>query len=289
MDWIDYRDKLGVGFCDKEKFKYLKTKVFNVLNIILNTDNMSHLKSNEYIAFCNMTGMPLDVSYCNEYMARKRFEYCLSVVERATSLKDFLAYYVAFINVIEPVKQTQEQWTRKKYVNLICKCMNEAHIQFDLLEDDGQYFIFPRGAIELDNALVSEPLEWLYQYPRARNTFIIALKQYSEGVYIRDTADNLRKALEAFLQEFLGNTKNLETNKIEIGNYLKSQNVDSNITGLFHSLISAYKNLNDRTAKHNDRVDEKLLEFLLYQTGLLIRMVIVIKKGEADTSKIGSV
>ena len=116
----------------------------------------------------------------------------------------------------------------------------------------------------------------------AQKTFIIALKQYSEGIYIRDVADNLRKALEAFLQEFLGNEKNLETNKNEICKYLGSQGVDAGISGLFQPLLNAYKNINDRIAKHNDAVDKKLLEFLLYQTGVLIRMVVVIKMGETS-------
>ena len=91
-------------------------------------------------------------------------------------------------------------------------------------------------------------------------------------------ADNLRKALEAFLQEFLNNTKNLETNKNEICRYLGEQGVDSGISGLFQPLINAYKNVNDKIAKHNDAVDEKLLEFLLYQTGVLIRMVLSVKQ-----------
>ena len=134
----------------------------------------------------------------------------------------------------------------------------------------------------MDDALVSQPLEWLSGYPKAHKTFCIALRQYSDGIYIRDVADNLRKALEEFLQEFLGNTKNLETNKNEICKHLGDCGVDAGISGLFQPLINAYKNINDRIAKHNDAVDEKLLEFLLYQTGLLIRMVIVVMMGESN-------
>lgn len=39
-------------------------------------------------------------------------------------------------------------------------------------------------------------------------------------------------------------------------------------------IISTYKDINDKTVKHNDKIDARLLEFLLYQTGLLIRMVL---------------
>lgn len=115
---------------------------------------------------------------------------------------------------------------------------------------------------------------------KCREWYVIALKQYSDGIYIRDVADNLRKALESFLQEFLKNTKNLETNKNEICKYLGGQGVDAGISGLFQPLINAYKNMNDKIAKHNDAVDAKLLEFLLYQTGILIRMVLSVKQAQ---------
>ena len=128
-----------------------------------------------------------------------------------------------------------------------------------------EYFIFPKGAIELDFALVSQPLEWLKDYPKSHKTYCTALKQYSDGIFVRDVADNLRKTLEGFLQEFLCNDKNLETNKNEICKYLGAQGIDAGISGLFQPLINAYKNINDRIAKHNDKVDKKVLEFLLYQ------------------------
>lgn len=62
----------------------------------------------------------------------------------------------------------------------------------------------------------------------------------------------------------------------------KKEGVDPGIAGLFQPIINAYKNINDRTAKHNDKVDKKLLEFLLYQTGVLIRMVLVVSKDRVD-------
>lgn len=29
LDYIDYREKLGIGFCDENKFKLFKVKVLN--------------------------------------------------------------------------------------------------------------------------------------------------------------------------------------------------------------------------------------------------------------------
>lgn len=279
MDFIDYREKLGIGFCDDDKFKYFKTKIFNVLNIVSEDYSSECMDSEEYYTFCNITGTPCNTNYDSDYQNRDRFEHCLSIIERTNSLNEFLSYYVALVNSVKTEKYSEYAWKRANFSNLLCNMLDESHIPFNLLEDEGEYFIFPKGAKELDDALVSEPLEWLKEYPQAHKTYCIALKQYSEGIYIRDVADNLRKTLEAFLQEFLGNTKNLETNKNEICKYLGEQSVDAGISGLFQPLINSYKNINDRIAKHNDAVDEKLLEFLLYQTGVLIRMVITIKSG----------
>lgn len=283
MDFIDYREKLGIGFCDKDKFEYFKTKIFNVLNIVSKDYSSECMDTKEYYTFCNITGMPYNTDYNTDYDSdyrnRDRFEHCLSIIERTNSLNEFLSYYVALVNSVKTKKYSNHAWKRENFSNLLCNMLDESHIPFNLLENAGEYFIFPKGAKELDDALVSEPLEWLKEYPQAHKTYCIALKQYSEGINIRDVADNLRKTLEAFLQEFLGNTKNLETNKSEICKYLGEQGVDAGISGLFQPLINSYKNINDRIAKHNDAVDEKLLEFLLYQTGVLIRMVITIKNG----------
>ena len=275
MNWVDYREKLGIGFNNDQKFKTLFVRVFNILRSFEDTVYGS-LDVHSYIEFCNTTGIELDPRLINDNYDFERFHFCLEALYRHDStLSVFLAYYVAFMN---SVPKSGLKVNRENYKNILVKALDDVHLSFDLLEENEQFFIFPKGAPELDDALVSEPLDWLSDYPQAHKTFIIALKQYSEGVYIRDVADNLRKALEAFLQEFLENDKNLENNKNEICRYLGSQGVDAGISGLFQPLINAYKNINDRIVKHNDAVDAKLLEFLLYQTGLLIRMVLVVKQ-----------
>lgn len=277
MDWLDYRQTLGLSFNDDQK----KNLFIKRIEVFMRSGKRYSFTERDEIAFAYMIGedyLPSD---------RKSFNFCLDeelvglqkvwpyLKKHTDNFLDFLATLVAFINTYKGKNSDKID-----VFSAIKGALNDCHIDFEIVKDSDGNFIFPKGAKELDNALVSQPLEWLSAYPMAQKTFIIALKQYSEGIYIRDVADNLRKALEAFLQEFLGNEKNLETNKNEICKYLGSQGVDTGISGLFQPLLNAYKNINDRIAKHNDAVDKKLLEFLLYQTGVLIRMVVVIKMGE---------
>ena len=277
MDWLDYRQALGLSFNDDQK----KNLFIKRIEVFMRSGKRYSFTERDEIAFAYMIGedyLPSD---------RKSFNFCLDeelvglqkvwpyLKKHTDNFLDFLATLVAFINTYKGKNSD-----KIAVFSAIKGALNDCHIDFEIVKDSDGDFIFPKGAKELDDALVSQPLEWLSAYPMAQKTFIIALKQYSEGIYIRDVADNLRKALEAFLQEFLGNEKNLETNKNEICKYLGSQGVDTGISGLFQPLLNAYKNINDRIAKHNDAVDKKLLEFLLYQTGVLIRMVVVIKMGE---------
>lgn len=277
MDWLDYRKRLGLSFDDNQKKELFVKRI----EVFVRSGKRYSFAERDEISFSYMIG--------ETYLPAEREVFALNFGEEPVGLQkawpylkkhthdflDFLATLVALINTYKGKNSD-----KVAIFSAIKDALDDCHIDFEIVEDSDGIFIFPKGAKELDDALVSQPLEWLRDYPSAHKTFVTALKQYSDGIYIRDVADNLRKALEAFLQEFLGNEKNLETNKNEICKYLGSQGVDAGISGLFQPLLNAYKNINDRIAKHNDAVDKKLLEFLLYQTGVLIRMVIVIKMEE---------
>ncbi len=271
MDWLDYREKLGIGFNDTKKKQLFITNILNALNDI--DYKGSHIFTDmEYSKFCTMTGTA-KINYCTND------DVVFELERHRNNFIDFLSYCIAIINSKDRIPR--ESMSKIHFIKCVENFLKNAQIPFEITYDeDNNYFIFPKGAEELDDALISEPLRWLEGYPEAHKTFCNALKQYSEGIYIRDVADNLRKALEEFLQEFLGNEKNLETNKVEICKYLGEQDVDSGISGLYQPLINSYKNINDRIAKHHDKIDEKLLEFLLYQTGILIRMTITVKNAE---------
>ena len=285
MNWLDYREKLGIDFEDNERGCFCTALILNKLADLSHSrsqdmDFISYMdfdavSDSEFKEFCAVTG-----SEYGDILSTPETKINTILVANKSSFKRFLTVYIAFINCLT---NRSEGIKQEELLSVLDMAFQESRLKYALLKDDGKYFVFPKGAKELDNALVSEPLEWLVEYPQAHKTYCIALKQYSEGIYIRDVADNLRKALEEFLQEFLGNAKNLETNKNEICKYLGGQGVDDGISGLFQPLINAYKNINDRVAKHHDAVDEKLLEFLLYQTGVLIRMVISVRKAEETT------
>lgn len=283
MDFLDYREKLGIGYCDKDKFSFFLTKMFNVLKEISEYTYSGCVTSDEYFSFCNLTGSRYDNRISADYHNRERFNECLTILDRHHNrLEEFLTYYIAFTNSIAPQKTLPQNWTREHFANLLVQMLAESHIPIELIKSGDEYFAFPKGAKELDDALVSEPLEWLADYPISHNAFVKALREYSETTSdnASDVADKFRKTLESFFQEFFGGNKSLENYKNTYGTYLKGRGVPKEISGNFETLLQAYTNFMNNYAKHRDATSNRLLEYLMYQTGNIIRLLITLKQGE---------
>lgn len=153
-------------------------------------------------------------------------------------------------------------------------------------EDGTGVFIFPKGAPELDEALVSAPLEWLNDYPESRKAWIKALNDYADQTdeNASDIADKFRKALERFMQEFFGSEKSLENLLPEYGEYLKGHGVPAEISNDFKKLLNGYTDYINNYAKHHDRTSRKVLEYIMYETGNVMRLLITLKQEETSNA-----
>lgn len=272
MDYFDYRTKLGLSFSDEEKQKQFVNRIKSFL--YSNADIPFNREQENDFAYRIGESSIIEEDKLSELALafdspRGLQRVWLYLQEKQKQFPDFLAMLITMAN-----SYSGGMSYKKTILNTIIKALDVSRIPYELFSDSDGVFVFPNGAKELDDALVSEPLEWLSDYPKSRTTFSRALKQYSDGVYARDVADNFRKALEEFFQEVLGNTKNLVNNKADICRYLNSHNAEPEIASMMQALLNSYDKLNNSAAKHNDKLDPRYLEFLMYQTGLIIRMII---------------
>ena len=272
MKYVDYREKLGTGFNNKEKFEMLKNKIY----VFFETSNQTlKIYKNDIITYSISTGVRFrfnDLNYLLEdFLISNKFE-------------TLIAKYVTFCNVYENKLGIDEEFNtyvddqQTVLLNFLRSSLDDLNIQYEIIKDKDGYFIFPKGAKELDDKLISEPLEWLKEYPDTRKTFIHTLKQYANKENPRDVADNLRKTLEGFLQEFFNNSKNLDKNIGVVGDYLDEKGAVSELKAIFTTLVSNFNQANNAIAKHHDKINDNYLEFLLYQTGVFIRTLITLKQ-----------
>ena len=150
------------------------------------------------------------------------------------------------------------------------------------MTDESGSYIFPKGIKEFDDALVSQPLAWLKDYPDAKKAWSKALREYANNSNGKasDIADLFRKALETFFHEFFGKDQTLQKLKPVYGGYLKSRGIPPEITQNYESILQSYITFMDAYAKHHDATSDKVLEYLMYQTGNIMRLLITLKQGE---------
>jgi hypothetical protein len=150
-------------------------------------------------------------------------------------------------------------------------------IDFEIAERDGHHTIFRAGAKELDVALVQQPLEWLHENAEVATLFEEALSIILSGEDERykHAVDNLRKALEELLKAVLGNKKSIESQKPFLLPWLKEKGLHQEMVNMAWDMLSRYATLQNDAVKHGSRSwtrDE--LEFMVYQTGVFLRMIV---------------
>ena len=272
MTYQDYRKILGLNFSDEEKIKLFLAKAYIGFAESIELDN--YLSAEEFNNFCFNAGIKVVPEYFSSYAERSKVVFDFFKKE-TNDLNRFLYYFTILLNASKTNSPERKQWQKA-----ISFWASESELAFEFLEDGEKVFILSRGAKELDDALVSQPLEWLKGYPLAHRAFIKALKDYSSATEetASEVADSLRKALETFFQEFFYSGKSLENYKSEYGDYLKSHGIPAEIANDFNKLLDSFTNYNNNYAKHHDKSSINVLEYLLYQTGNIIRFLITLKK-----------
>lgn len=271
MKWADYRERLGIGFNDDSKFEALKNRFANFGYSLSYSIYSKEDCRNLFIH----VGAQWDCSYDSSYQVSNLFEKC-------TSLKDVVVNAVALYNSYEVNKQNN-YYTRQKFkedvLGFIKNSLNQLNIPYELISDEDGIFIFPKGVPEFDENLVSAPLSWLKMYPKTEKAWSEALRNYAE---LTDkpsiVADSFRKALEAFFQDFFKKPETSLDNFLnEYCEYLKYNGIPSEISDDFRKLLVAYTNFNNHFAKHQDKTSSNVLEYIMYATGNIMRLLITLK------------
>lgn len=276
MNYEDYRKVLGLNFSDDEKVKLFLAKAYIGFAEYIELDTF--LSAEEFNNFCFDAGIKIIPEYFSTYAERSNVVFDFFKKE-TNDITRFLYYFTILLNASKANSPERTHWQKA-----ITLWATESGLALEFLVDGENVFIFPKGAKELDDALVSQPLEWLKAYPLAHKAFVKVLKDYASVTESNasDVADGFRKALETFFQEFFSSSKSLENLKPEYGSFLKSYGVPKELANDFNTLLGAFTDYNNNYAKHHDKSSKNVLEYLLYQTGNIIRLLITLKNGEGN-------
>lgn len=277
MNYVDYREALGLGFEDSEKLELLRNKLLYYLDKLVEP-NIRFYDSDFDDFFLTIGANPVGNNVLHDIG---------TIILRCKSMEELVSIFVIFANTTENnfYDYNFYQDASSKIVfpmEFLKHSLHDLKIPFEIKKDKDGTFVFPKGVPELDDALVTDPYNWLADYPKTRDIYSRTIRQISNRENARDCADNLRKTFELFLQEFFDNKKNLESNRTTIADYLKTKGINAETNQMIQALVNRYRLLNDKAVKHNDDIDDRSVEFLLYQTGIFIRLLLVLKKNNDE-------
>lgn len=157
MEWIDYREKLGISFWGEKKATFFIAQVLNSLDDffkdridskdLFDLIDFDAVSETEYHSFCKMTGTRRgSILDTGKQKIRETLE------EHSAVLSDFLSYYMAFVNCLT---NRSNGFQQAELLKLLDSAFADSRLQCAILKDGNMYFVFPKGAAELDAALVS--------------------------------------------------------------------------------------------------------------------------------------
>jgi len=268
------RWNLKEDLSEEEEFKKFKTRVLNIFR------DIDYYVTEEGIAlFCNILGIPEEWNYqpYGDYKWSKNI--INSLIKEDNPLKFYRLLEIIFCL---PIKTHYSYYNEVKYskeilAQKLAEAIHFSNINLAMkVKENGEIILYPAGEKELDQKLVNEVLSFLNE--ESQKHFIEALKFYRVRNYVK-SAESLRRSLEEFLRFKLKNQKGLKKNIDELLKKLKGDKRDPLIRNIIFQTFSYLDQYFDENSKHKDGdIDEPEIEYLIYQTGVLMRFIVKIIK-----------
>ncbi len=242
-----------------EAFQKFKQRILNILKDI---DQEVTEGSSEY--------------FCQYYGIAPQFEqgsilgdgyYSVTIIDRLKCEKNIQEFY-RLIEVIF-LLQFNNSNQRLSIIEQVKQAVEMSDLNVAVGESKGRIILYPEGERKLDDELVNKPLLFLDQ--KSNKHFENALKFYQSKKH-KDSAERLRQSVEEFLRHKLRNKKSFPENIKSLQQTLKN-NSPSQIRNIIFQIFNGLDKYFNEHSKHGDNVNEVENEFLIYQTGLLLRYI----------------
>lgn len=280
----NFYKRWNITYNDTEQFKDFKKRIINSIDItlgklfientelekqlikILGLTPKSSFSSTHYPGLTGIKTLIPIQGYTKEFRDSKLWEILIE-----TNYLELIKYIqvIFWLNINKDLKD--------KFLQEVSQDIEYSNMQLIIKETTKGVILYPKGAKLLDEKVINDTLNWLSDYPKSKNKFESALSEYIDKKNKRTIVDTLRLSLELFLKKMFSN-KSLENQKEDILNYLQDKAVPKEIRNMYWKLLDSYCNYQNDYAKHDDKVDEQELEFIIYLTAIFMRFLITLEK-----------
>ncbi len=266
----------NISLDEKDEFDKFKNRVLNVIseNLGINMKDDTDL-AKEYL---HLIGAEIpSKSIFDDFDIDLKFNIKNTAIYKLLVKENDFNKFILKIQVFflcESLDTIQKQKLAKNIKDTIK--ISFIPVEFKKIKEE--YLFYPAGAKLLDDKVINEVLDWLDDYPKVQQYFNLSLKQHMKKDSPRNILDNLRFTLEQLLKVLLGNNKPLEKQKDSLLKFLKTEGINQEIINMYNTLISQYVHYQNENVKHNEKLSERDIEFIIYLTGTFIRFLLQIKE-----------
>ncbi len=279
----NFNRRWNIDINDNQSFIFFKNRVLNILKNLFRTMLVEGEFISEYLHIVGEkekssivveSSFPVIDNLSDKTYNLSKDSRIYKIIENCSDFKKLIFYLQGFF-WCKQINATIKTELYKK----IKKTIDISFIPVKLIHKNNSYKFYPAGAKLLDKKIVNELLDWLEEYPEVYKHFNLSLKQYMKKESPRNILDNLRFSLEQLLKKVLRNRKSLKNQREELYRYLKTKNINQEIINMYNTLISQYAKYQNENVKHNEKLSEKEIEFIIYLTGSFMRFLLTLSKG----------
>lgn len=122
--------------------------------------------------------------------------------------------------------------------------------------------------------VVAEVSNILKDYPDSHKLYTSAIAKFEKNEFQRNVLDDLRLSLELLLRNIFNNSKVLEKQVSEIGQFQKRKGTSIELTNMFQKLIDYYSKYQNNYIKHDDKVKINEIEFVIDLTSSFLKFIV---------------
>lgn len=260
-----FYERWNISTDETERWETFRKRVTNSLSVLEHTVFNSEVEKH-FFEFVGELYQMNPFSFIDPFAAVSDSKIYKCFLQTST-FTDFLFLIQALFNNPEITHQKKIKFATKVKDAIT---ISGVHIEITIVNND--ILLYPSGVEFLDEKLVNDPLSWISNYPQVYNTYKQALSLLKEQNKHREVLDNLRLALELLLKCILQNNSSLENQKSPLGVYLKEQSPE--MKNLYIKIFDFFCTYQNQNVKHAIGYKQNEVEFILYQTGVLIRFLI---------------
>ena len=131
-----------------------------------------------------------------------------------------------------------------------------------------------------ETELIQTTKHWLAGHPDVLKQYESALTKFEGGIFERNTLDDMRLSFELLVKDLLNNGRSLENQIAGICGLMQNAGASSELRNMVQPVIKYYTDFQNHHVKHNDKINDNELEYVIELTSVIMKFLIKASGGK---------